>query len=165
MHGIHDCRINVHRLTAEEIVSLTSVKKKRLTRGSSKSIRFHVPWLPTTFKIKPSVINSEEVAGKRSRLENPIFTRTAIQWWNILKHNKTVEIDHRLCWKSGQNRPTMIFIRNLCKNWIRRTKVYCQLIIVRFQMRSRHLFPNGKRFLNEFQKKAAKRKKQQNAKR
>lgn len=76
MHNIRNFRVKIHRLTAEEIISLTTEKKKLSLKPNVCTVRFHVSWLPTTSNTTPSAINAKKMAGKRgsrtqSLLEQP----------------------------------------------------------------------------------------------
>lgn len=181
MHGIRDCRVNVRRLTAEEIVSLTSVKKNRLARGSLKSVRFHVPWLPTTLNTKPSVINSKEVAGKRSRAqslhERPLNDEkygAAMDGEHLHVNSKAmpekIPVKSLRCRKRSSSvleerpKPTNEdFHSELMQKLNTPNKSLLPVDRRSFPNAKPAPLPEWKIFFNEFQKKAAERKNQQNA--
>lgn len=68
MHRIRDFHVNLQRLTADEIVALTTVKKKYKfsAHPKVKSVRSHVSWLPNISNTNTSTINAKNVARERT---------------------------------------------------------------------------------------------------
>lgn len=183
MHSIRDFRVSLNRLSAEEIVALTTEKKKFLVEPTEKSVRLHVSWAPTISNTSPSAIDSKKLAGKRKHRTQSLHEHSAIDITSnavMDPSNAAIHGEHRMSAKippkslpAKRRRSLSVFEERPEQT----NEDFHSELLKKLNTPNRSLLPAGrrsipdrkplplpewKRIFNEFQEKAAQRKINQN---